>query len=76
MQSNLDSGSLNRPGLVLPFQGHGAGSWGSRKQPASVSPLKALWSARGDALRAQRWEDFAWLGLALCALGLLIESFR
>jgi hypothetical protein len=76
MQSNLESGSFNRPGLVLPYQGRAVASRDSRKRPASLSPMKALWSARSDALRAQRWEDFAWLGLALCALALLVESFR
>jgi len=75
MQSNFESGSFNGPGLVLPFQGRVVESWTSQKRATPGSPIRALWVARGDAFRAQRWEDFAWLGLALSAVALVIESF-
>lgn len=75
MQSNLESGSFNRPGLVLPFQGRAVEPWGSRKRATSGPPISALWLASGDVLKAGRWEDLAWLGLALAALALVLESF-
>ena len=74
MQSNFESGSFNRPGLVLPFQRRAVEPWGSRKR-ATSGPPSALWLASGDVLKARRWEDLAWLGLALAALALVLESF-
>lgn len=73
MHSKRESGSFDRPGLVLPFQHRPAAPRLSRKPAA---PVSALLQAQRALARGRAWEDLAWLGLMTAALGLLIASFR
>ena len=72
MQINLDSGSFKQPGLVLRLEQAAARGRAARTR---VEPGSALRRAQREARRAEVWEDLVWLGLALCALGLLLASF-
>ena len=75
MQIDLQSTTFGRQRLILPFRGRSVDRGSLCAGVPSAPPISELRKAQRDALRAQSSEHIAWLGLALCALAVLVLSF-
>ena len=74
MQTNLESGNLNRQALVLPFTCSLLEQRVPHQRIALPQPSTALWKAHWEVRRGQGLESVVWVTLGLCAIGVLIAS--
>jgi hypothetical protein len=75
MQTDLQSTTLARSELTLPFPQHLTEVKGCRAPLSSCSSEYNLFKARSGLMQSERLEHFVWLALMLSSLGVLLLSF-